>query len=180
MAQGEAMTDLVWRGYHPGAMAPLLGVAGIVSIALLTGRWYLEEFSELTDRVGALGVYLLVLAVWPGLFVGVLYRAVTYTYRLTNRAVLIDRGPLTRPEPPVWLGDVAGVTAGASWFGRRVGVGWVRIQAASGREARLVAVQRPEEFADAIRAAVARAVAEGLTGEPEDRRNAGKDPLLGP
>ena len=169
MSRGGALTDLAWRGYHPGAMAPLLGVAGLVSVVLLVGRWALEDLSELANQVGALSVYLLVLAVWPGLFVRVLYRAVTYTYRLTDRAVLIDRGPRTRPEPPVWLVDVESVTSGASWFGRRVGVGWVRVQTSGGRVERLAAVQDSGGFADAIRAAVARAIAEGLSSEPDDR-----------
>jgi uncharacterized membrane protein YdbT with pleckstrin-like domain len=147
------LTDLSWRGYDPRAAVPQLAVAAAASAALLSGRWYLEELSELADRAGALAVYALVLAVWPGLLAVVLYRTVTFTYRLTDRALLLDRGSLFRPEPPVWLADVTAVTAGASWLGRRLGVGWVRV-ATDGRTVRLTGVRDPGAFAVAVRAAV--------------------------
>lgn len=145
-----AMADRAWRGYDPRAMVPGLTLAAAASIVLLSGRWYLEDLSGLADRAGALAVFGMALAVWPGLLAVLLYRAVTYTYRLTDRAVLIDRGPLARPEPPVRLAELTGVTAGAGWLGRRLGVGWVTL-AAGGRTVRLTGVRCPGAFAEQIR-----------------------------
>jgi hypothetical protein len=133
-------------------MVPGLALAGGVSVVLLSGRWYLEDLSGLADRAGALAVYGMALAVWPGLLAVLLYRAVTYTYRLTDRAILIDRGPLARPEPPVRLAELTGVEAGAGWLGRRLGVGWVTL-AVGGRTVRLTGVRYPEAFAEQIRTA---------------------------
>jgi hypothetical protein len=137
-------------------MVPLLTLAAAASVVLLTGRWYLEDLSGLADRAGALAVYGIALAVWPGLLGVLLYRSVTYTYRLTDRAVLIDRGPLARPHPPVPLAELSGVAAGAGWLGRRLGVGWVLL-AAGKRTVRLSGVRDPDTFAEAIRAARGRA-----------------------
>ena len=99
----RALTDLGWWGYDPRAAVPHVMVAAAVSAALLAGRWYFEMPG------GALAVYALVLAVWPGLLGVALYRAVTYTYRLTDRALLVDWGLAFPAEPPAWLADVTGV-----------------------------------------------------------------------
>jgi membrane protein YdbS with pleckstrin-like domain len=147
-----ALTDLAWRGYDWRAAVPAVAAAAAVSAAVLSGRWYLDDLSELADRAGALAVFALAVAVWPGLLAVFLYRAVTYTYRLTDRAVLIDRGFRGRPEPPVWLADLTRVESGAGPVGRWLGVGWVQLTAA-GRAVRLTGVRRPEEFAAEILAA---------------------------
>jgi membrane protein YdbS with pleckstrin-like domain len=148
----RALADRGWWGYDPRAMFPAVTVAVGASVVVLSGRWYLEDLSWLAERAGALAVFGLAVAVWPGLVAVLLYRAVTYTYRLTDRAVLVDRGSLSRPEPPVWLADLTGVEAGAGWVGRRLGVGWVKLTAA-GRVVRLAGVRRPSQVAAAIRAA---------------------------
>src|SRR5437879_4135584 len=116
-ADDPAMTDVAWRGYDGRALLPAVAVAAAASVVLLSGRWYLAELSWLADRAGALAVFGLAVAVWPGLIAVLLYRAVTYTYRLTDRAVLVDRGFLARPEPPVWLAEVTAVEAGAGGVG---------------------------------------------------------------
>ena len=148
------MADCAWRGYDPRAMVPGLAVAAVISALLVSGRWYLDDLSRFADRVGALAVYAMALAVWPGLIVVLVYRCVTYTYRLTDRAVLIDRGFRFRPEPHVLLADLTGVTSGCSWLGRRLGVGWVQL-AIGGRVVKLSGVRNPAAFAEAIRAAAA-------------------------
>ena len=168
MSQGRYLSDLAWRGYDPRAAFPHLGAADAASVALLAGRWYLDDLSELVDRVGALALYGLVLAVWPGLLVILFYRAVTYTYRLTDRAVLVDRGFRNRPEPPIWLVDVTGVTSGASWLGQRVGVGWVRVVTTGGMSIRLTGVRDPGQFAGVIWAAVTQAQTERRAAAPKD------------
>jgi membrane protein YdbS with pleckstrin-like domain len=142
-------------------MLPGLAAAAAASVVLLSGRWYLEELSELVDRAGALAVYAMTLAVWPGLLAVLLYRTVTFTYRLTDRMVLIDRGSLFRPEPPVSLAEIAAVTVGSRWLGRRLGVGSVVLTTAAGREVRLTGVRDPAGFADAIRKAVSASVTRG-------------------
>lgn len=154
----RAMADRQWRGYDPRAMIPELVLAAAVSVVLLSGRW-LPELSEFVHRAGVLAVYAMALAVWPGLLAVLIYRAVTHTYRLTDRAVLIDRGPLSRPEPPVWLNEVGDVTSGAGWVGRQLGVGWVELTA-GGREVRLNGIRNPAGFAKQIRAAAKQGVGE--------------------
>src|SRR5437867_3198330 len=98
-----AQQDLAWVGYHPRAAAPTVALAAAASLLVWTGRWYLDDLSDLTDRVGALALFALAWAVWPALAAVFLYRAVTYTYRLTDRSVLADFGFLARPIPPVPL-----------------------------------------------------------------------------
>ena len=147
-----ALADRAWRGYDWRAMFPAVAAAAAVSAAVLSGRWYLEELSAFADRAGALTVFALAVAVWPGLLAVFLYRSVTYTYRLTDRAVLIDRGLLSRPEPPVWLEELTGVASGAGPVGRQLGIGWVEIRAGD-RVVRMTGVRNPGEFAAEIRAA---------------------------
>ncbi len=154
-----AMVDRAWRGYDPRAMVPWLALAAALSAVLLSGRWYIRDLSELADRAGALAVYGMALAVWPGLLAVLLYRAVTYTYRLTDRALLLDRGPLARPQPPVPLGELAGAAAEVGWLGRRLGVGRVILKTQDGRAVRLTGVRDPQRFVEAVRAAAAEAKA---------------------
>jgi membrane protein YdbS with pleckstrin-like domain len=151
----RALIDQSWRGYDPRAGFPVVAVAAVISAALLSGRWYLDDLSGFADRAGALAVYAMTLAVWPGLMASLLYRMITYTYRLTDRAVLIDWGFLCRPEPPVWLADLTGVEAVEGWLGRRFGVGRVTLRA-GGREVTLRGVADPAGFAAAIRDTAAR------------------------
>jgi hypothetical protein len=139
-------------------------VAGAVLVSLLvwTGKWYLDDLSELADRVGALAVFALAWCVWPAIATVYLYRAVTYTYRLTDRAVLIDFGFWHRPVAPVWLREVTGVRAGAGWVDRLLGVGWVEVQTPE-RVVRLIGVRHVEAFAEEIRAAVGKEVTQQMT-----------------
>jgi len=152
-----AQRDLAWAGYHPRAMAPAIGLAAGASFLVWTGRWYLEDLSDFTDRVGTLVVFVLAWAVWPALVAVFLYRTVTYTYRLTNRALLADFGFLAPPVSPIALEEVASVTIGGS-LARRFGVGWVEVRARD-RAIRLYGVRRPDLFAIAIREAVEKAKA---------------------
>jgi membrane protein YdbS with pleckstrin-like domain len=149
----RALTDRAWRGYDPRAGFPAVATAAVVSAVLLSGRWYFEELSWFAEKAGALAVYAMTLAVWPGLLSTLLYRAVTYTYRLTDRAVLIDWGFRNRPEPPVWLKDVTEVAIAAGWVGQQLGIGTVTITAAGGRVVALAGVANPAAFAEAIRTA---------------------------
>ena len=136
-----ALTDRAWQGYDPRAAVPLAAVAALASAALLAGRWYLD------DLTAALVPYALVLALWPGLLGLALYRTITWTYRLTDRALLVDRGFLSRPEPPVWLRDVAKVECGANWLARQLAIGWLRVTTTEHRVVILTALRDPTAFA---------------------------------
>ncbi len=162
-----AQTDMVWTGYHPRAAVPTLGATAAASLLVWTGRWYLEDLSALADRTSALVVFALAWSVWPVLALVFAYRAVTYTYRLTNRAVLIDFGFRHIPVPPVWLIEVAAIRARREWLSGWLGVGWVEVRTAD-RVIRMVGVRHPEEFAAAIRAAAANAsnTAQGTDSSP--------------
>jgi hypothetical protein len=145
-----AQADRVWAGYHPRAAVPALAGATALSLVVWTGRWYLDDLSELADRVGGLAVFAIAWGVWPALAAVYLYRAVTYTYRVTDRAVLADFGFWYRPVPPVWLREVAAVRTGAGRLSALLGVGWVEVCTAD-RVVRLVGVRRPEALAEVIR-----------------------------
>ncbi len=147
-----AQRDRAWAGYSPRAAAPALAAAAAASALVWTGRWYLDGPSELANAAGAPAVFALAWGVWPALAAVYLYRAVTYTYRLTDRAVLVDFGFRHRPVAPVPLAAVTAVGAGAGRLGARLGVGWVEVRTAD-RVVRLVGVRRPAVLAEAIRAA---------------------------
>ena len=148
--------DLSWVGYDPRAMGPAIALTAVASLLVWTGRWYLEELSEFTDRVGALVLFALAWAVWPALVAVFLYRTITFTYRLTDRALLVDYGFLSPPVPAVALTGVSAVTIGGGWLARRLGVGWIEVRTQD-RVVRLRGVRKPDVFALAIREAVEKA-----------------------
>ncbi|MCE9567556.1 MAG: hypothetical protein K8U57_36615 [Planctomycetes bacterium] len=145
------MPDLLWIGYHPRAMAPLVALIAIVSVVVWTGRWYLDDFSQLADVLGGWAMFGLAWGVWPALVVLFLYRTVTFTYRLTNRAVYVDFGPLFLPVAPVLLSELDLVVVGGWWLPRQLGVGYVELRAGE-RVLRLKGVPSPDSFAERIRA----------------------------
>ena len=147
-----SLRDIMWMGYHPRAAAPSFVVAAIVTALVMTGRWYLVDLSELAARAGALAVFALAWAVWPGLVLVFLYRTVTFTYRLTNRALLVDYGSFFYPVAPIVLTDIVGIKTGGDWPIRLLGVGWVDVQTKD-RSVRLSGVRCPEAFAEKIRSA---------------------------
>src|SRR5689334_11220864 len=149
-ADDPAQADRAWAGYHPRAAAPAVAAAAVASLAVWTGRWYQDDLFALADRVGALVVFAPVWGLWLAVATVYLYRAVTYTYRLTDRAVLVDFGFWYGPVAPIPLREVTAVRAGAGWLGRRLGVGWVEVRTAD-RAVRLVGVRHPEVFAEQLR-----------------------------
>lgn len=151
MRPARELEDRGWRGYDPRAAVPAATAAVALSATLLAGRWAVaDDVTTLPDRLTTLAVYASVLAVWPTVLGLAAYRSVVRTYRLTDRAVLVDWGPFARPEPPVWLADLVEVRAGAGWLGRRLGVGWVVLRDRTGRTVRLSGVHDPAGFAAAV------------------------------
>lgn len=152
-ASDPAQADRAWFGYHPRALAPTVAAVAAVSLLVWTGRWYVDGLTALVARVGALAVFAAAWGAWLPLGAVFVYRTVTYVYRLTDRALVVDYGFWFRPVPPVALNDVVGVSAGAGLLGRALGVGWVEVRTAN-RLVRLTGVRRPAAVADQIRAAV--------------------------
>jgi membrane protein YdbS with pleckstrin-like domain len=152
-AADPSQRDLAWVGYHPRAAAPAILFAAILNVLVLSGRWYLEGLSELAENVGALTVFALAWAVWPGLLAVFLYRTVTYTYRLTDRALLVDYGFLFYRIQPFALLEVNSVTVGSGWIARWLGVGWVELRTKE-QTLRMSGVRHPELFAQGIRTAI--------------------------
>jgi uncharacterized membrane protein YdbT with pleckstrin-like domain len=148
-----AQRDLAWVGYHPRASAPVIGLAAVVNVLVLSGRWYLVGLSELADRVGAWAVFALAWAIWPGLLAIVLYRCVTFTYRLTDRAIMADFGFFSDRTQPIALVDVTSVVVGGGWLIRGIGVGWVEVRTKD-QILRMIGVRHPAAFAEKIRMAV--------------------------
>lgn len=160
-----AQVERAWAGYHPRAAMPAVAVASTVSFVVWTGRWYLDPLSALAERVGALAIFAPVWCLWLVLAAVYLYRSATYTYRLTDRAVLIDFGFRHHPVPPVWLRDVTQVRTGGDWLHRLLGVGWVEVQTAD-RLVRLPGVREPEAFAKLIREAAFETARAGINVPP--------------
>lgn len=145
------LEDRAWRGYEPRAALPAAAAAAAASAALVAGRFVLADRAAAPpDWLTALAVYGSVLAVWPLVLGLAAYRVIVRTYRLTDRAILVDWGPFVNPEDPVWLAHLADVRAGAGWLGRQLGVGWVELRENSGRVVRLTGVRDPAGFAAEI------------------------------
>ncbi len=155
-AKDPALADQAWVGYHPRAMAPAVALTAVASLLVWTGRWYLDDLSDFADRAGGWAMFALAWAVWPALAAVFLYRTVTFTYRLTDRAVLVDFGFFCRPVPQVLLKDVTAVAVGRGWLARWLKVGWVEIHS-PGRVVRMKGVLKPLLFAEKVREAVAAA-----------------------
>jgi hypothetical protein len=118
----------------------------------MVGRWLLPDMSDFAERVGAWVYFVLMAAIWLILAVGVAYRLVTFTYRVTAHSLMVDFGSRYPPEPPLLWKDVTDISHGASWLDRSLGVGWVKVTA-SGRAVTMTGVRDPKAFADAIAAA---------------------------
>ena len=165
---GHALVDRAWRGYHLRATIPWF-VFGIgVDIFVLVGRWYLDDLPDTAHRVAAIGAYVAALVGSSLLVAALLYRTIHYTYRLTDRALLIDKGFLSQYLPPIWLNEIATVKARTNWVERQLGVGRVYVTTEAGQSIRMTGVREPEEFASMIRAGIAPEKREGkdLTPPP--------------
>src|SRR5262245_1281239 len=151
-ADDPALADRAWAGYDLRAAAPAVVLVAAASLVVWTGRWYLPHLSELAKQVGALAIFALAWGVWPAVAAVYLYRAVTYTYRLTDRAVLVDFGFWHHPEAPIWLREITEVRTGAGSLSRLLGVGWGAVRTPT-RTIRLIGVRHAGAFAEQVRAA---------------------------
>jgi len=133
-------------------MAPLVALLAIVSMVVWSGHLYLDDFSQVADRLGAWAMFGLAWGVWPAVFVLFLYRTVTYTYRLTDSGVYVDFGPLFLPVEPVYFANLDVVSVGGGWLAKWLKVGTVELRV-GGRVLFLRGVSHPESFAARIRAA---------------------------
>jgi uncharacterized membrane protein YdbT with pleckstrin-like domain len=152
-ANDPAQRDQAWMGYHPRAMAPAVALTAVASLLVWTGRWYLDELSAFADEAGDWAMFALAWAVWPALLAVFFYRTVMFTYRLSDREMLVDYGPLYHPVPHVLLKEIASVVVGGGWLARLLGVGRVEIHL-QGRTVRMKGVRHPQVFAEKIRTAV--------------------------
>jgi membrane protein YdbS with pleckstrin-like domain len=150
-------SDLAWRGYSSWAMLPSFVVCGALSAALLLSRWVFDDVRNFDDEVGSLVVFAVVLAIWLAQLFRWIYRGTTYTYRLTPRALFIDRGFLYNAEPSIDLLRIAKIDWGAHWLGRYSGVGWISIHTDDGGKRTLPGILRPAAFAEEIQAAMHKA-----------------------
>jgi membrane protein YdbS with pleckstrin-like domain len=140
-----AYRDYGWYGYDPRAMAVVITTTAVISWGVWLGRWYFEDLSGLANHLGALAVFVLAWGVWPWLAAVFFYRTVTYTYRLTDRAVLVDFGFWHPYQPPLPLSDIRQVVIRRGVFGRFLGIGTVEIRTAS-RRLVLPGVRHPDAF----------------------------------
>lgn len=145
----SGLADRAWVGYHPRALLPAALAVAALTAVVWTARW---GHPNLATRTWILSGFALTWAAWLTLAAVFLYRTTTYTYRLTDRALLVDFGPLARPTSAILLSELTAVTSGAGPFGRRLEVGWVELRTAA-RVVRLTGVRHPGAFAERVRAA---------------------------
>jgi membrane protein YdbS with pleckstrin-like domain len=140
-----AHRDCGWYGYDPRALAVVITTTAVISWGVWLGRWYFEDLSGLANHLGALAVFALAWGVWPLLAALLFYRTVTYTYRLTDRAVVVDFGFWHPYQPPLPLNEIRQVVVRRGAFGRFLGIGTVEIHTAS-RRLILPGVRHPDTF----------------------------------
>jgi len=143
--EDAAMVDEQWRGYDSRAALPFVALAALVTVALLGGRWIFNE------TLHGILPYAIVLLIWPALLGTWLYRSITYTYRITDRALLVDLGFRHPPIPPIAFQDLASVEHGANWVHAALHIGWVRATARDGRTVKLKSIRDPAAFAGLLR-----------------------------
>ena len=148
-----SQTDLAWRGYSSWAMLPSFAICIVLSLVLLTGSWFFEDFRFIGQEMGSFIFFLATLAIWLGQLLRWLYRGATYIYRLTPAYFYLDLGFLYNPEPPVDLAKITAVDWGSDALCRFFGVGWVAMHVEGRPSVRLKGILRPAAFAEEIEAA---------------------------
>lgn len=159
-APDSAMVDEQWRGCDLRGAAPLFALALLLTFSLLVTRLL---FNELLD---ALIAYLIVLVLWPTLLFVAVYRAVTYTFRITDRALVVDRGFLHGPILPLPYAGIAKVEHGDNWIHALLNIGWVRATMADGRSVKMPSLRDPAGFAALLRARAAAAAEKSKNDDP--------------
>jgi membrane protein YdbS with pleckstrin-like domain len=138
-------------------MLPGLVVGAAISAVIMLGASPIAGWFDWPKDWTALIRFWLILAGW--LVAGVIwtYRAASFVYRLTPRGLHVDFGMMYRPVPVVPLKEVTDVECRAWVLRRLFGVGSVIVRTGKGSDVRMRGILHPERFADAIRAAVAKA-----------------------
>jgi hypothetical protein len=124
--------DIWWGAYASRALAPAFAACGAAT-GLAVG-WYLwarHGSGELTVRYTT---YALVGLIWlfPLLFWA--YNTLTFTYRLTNRRLLVERSFFSGGRGEVELARISGVVVLRGPWEKRTGVGRIRILADDSRQ----------------------------------------------
>jgi membrane protein YdbS with pleckstrin-like domain len=152
MRYDPAHRDLGWYGYSPWTLLPLALPLIVVSAVVWLGRWYFEDLSELADRIGTWTLFVLAWGAWPLFLLVWAYRTITYTYRLTDRALLVDFGFRHPYQPPVPLEQIIEITVHQGVIGRYLNVGQVHIRTPE-RSVLLPGVHAPQGLVNALRQA---------------------------
>lgn len=152
-----AEPELAWRGYSGWAMLPSFTVCLLASIVLLTARWFVEEVSNLSDRVGTLVFFGATLLIWIVQILRWMYRGASYVYRLTPKHLFIDRGVFDCPHPPIDLTKVIKVEAGSNFLTSFFSAGWVHLTIEGREPVCLSGLLYPDLFAQEIEGAVNKA-----------------------
>jgi membrane protein YdbS with pleckstrin-like domain len=149
-ATDPAEEDIAWGHYSGRALLPSFIVCGLLSLALLTGGWFFEDIRGIGQDFGSLIFFEVTIAIWIVQISRWLYRGSTYTYRLTNKHLYIDRGFLYDRQAPIPLAKIAKVEWGCDVLGYYAGVGWVRVTTATPETIVMKGIRRPAAFAELI------------------------------
>jgi uncharacterized membrane protein YdbT with pleckstrin-like domain len=152
-----AEPDLYWSGHSGFAMLPgwVLGV--LASTIVMLGALPLADWLDWNENATVVVQFWLVLLGWIAAAVVWTYRGASFVYRLTPSKLYVDFGMLYRPVAPIRLSSILDIQCRA-WPLRRIfRVGSIIIRVDGGVSVRLRGIFRPDRFADAIRAAVAKA-----------------------
>jgi hypothetical protein len=152
-----AEPDLYWAGHSGWAMMPGAVVGAAASVIVMFGLPRLGDWLDLPEQWTALVRFWLVLLGWLGAGIIWTYRGASFVYRLTPCHLYVDFGMLYRPVRPVPLATVTEVEYRAWALRRLFGVGALIVRAEGRPPVRLRGIYRPEQFAEAIRTAAAKA-----------------------
>lgn len=147
-------SDLAWRGYSGWAMLPSFTVCILLSVVLLTSRWFIEDVRGIGEKIGSLVFFWITWAIWGIQILRWLYRGASYVYRLTPKHLFIDRGFLHSPELPIALASVTRVEVGSNLLARFFNAGWVCVFVERREPVCMSGLLFPEQFAREIEAAI--------------------------
>jgi len=120
-------------------MLPTFVAAGVLTVSAAVVAWFHPYI-----RYGIYGCWVVLLGVWA-------YRAVTFTYRLTNRRLLCDRGLRHPAAGEIAVNRITAVRVERRWWQGVLGVGRLRVEGVEGDAPLLLeGVYRPEQVAGLI------------------------------
>jgi hypothetical protein len=145
--------DVWWGAYAGRTMLPGFGFCVLFLLVAIIAGWYCWArlgFDRLTTRYSA---FALIGLVWGLQIIRWLHRTITFSYRLTNRRLLLERNFVRSGRAELGLDTITEVRALQSPIERRLGIGTLYVFAADKNLPAMVlaGVVSPDKVSDQIR-----------------------------